>query len=290
LNNLHSEQSRRFRFVFPDETDNSVSVEKSPDTVSSFSDKAKQLADQFRQGIHKNEEITPALLAQFISQQNRSGKLTIRSLDFAENETVKKDSPITCLRELCRLLHLDVRIMRIWNLRKMRQGIEAEINAPDHSVPGAKVVFFHENGTAQQFEQNHISSEDERGCVRHDGRSSIVFPFDYLNLVPGRNRTIVFPGFEVPLGGLYLHYYCVYSSERWNLEYCCAKGDFCDAGVRVVNLLPDSKLSLDVHRDIFMVHVQPDSYGRSAFLLIADKTIVPESVFAIPEKIENQNL
>ena len=119
-----------------------------------------------------------------------------------------------------------------------------------------------------------------RKSICHDRLETFVFPFD-LNILTGKQRDVVLPGCEIPLGGLYLHYFSVYCPETWQLCYeFPEETDLEHAGIRLVNLLAGSSVSYELKGSTLTVRILPDEYHRSAFLLTADHLMIPQSAYA----------
>ena len=81
---------------------------------------------------------------------------------------------------------------------------------------------------------------------------------------------------SIPLGGLYVHYFRVYSKGPWLLEYVFPDNlEPESVNMNLISLTPGSAISSSVSGRTFTFHVDAKD-NESDFLVIADKPFFPE--------------
>ena len=102
-----------------------------------------------------------------------------------------------------------------------------------------------------------------------------VFPFTDISLL-SRNVVDLFSRTaSIPVGGLYVHYFRVYSKAPWVLEYVFPDNIEPESvNMNLLPLTPGSSITSSVSGRIFTFHIDTKDSG-SDFLVIADKPFFP---------------
>ena len=102
-----------------------------------------------------------------------------------------------------------------------------------------------------------------------------VFPFTDISLL-SRNVVDLFSRTaSIPVGGLYVHYFRVYSKAPWVLEYVFPDNIEPESvNMNLLPLTPGSSITSSVSGKIFTFQIDAKDSG-SDFLVIADKPFFP---------------
>ena len=104
-----------------------------------------------------------------------------------------------------------------------------------------------------------------------------VFPFTGRSLLSSRGIDLLTRASSVPVGGLYVHYFGVYSKAPWLLEYVFPEDlEPESVNMNVLTLTPGVSISSSVsgRTMTFLIDMKD---GEADFLVIADKPFFPES-------------
>ena len=104
-----------------------------------------------------------------------------------------------------------------------------------------------------------------------------VFPFTDISLLSRNGYDLLNRAASIPLGGLYVHYFRVYSKGPWELEYVFP-GDLEPESVNInlLPLTPGSSITSSVVGSTYTFLVTIEN-KESDFLVIADRPFFPDS-------------
>jgi len=103
-----------------------------------------------------------------------------------------------------------------------------------------------------------------------------IFPFIDLSLLSRSTIDLLTRSASIPVGGLYVHYFRVYSKGPWVLEYVFPENlEPESVNMNLLPLTPGSSISSSVSGRTFTFHIAVEN-KEAAFLVIADKAFFPE--------------
>ena len=103
-----------------------------------------------------------------------------------------------------------------------------------------------------------------------------VFPFTGISLLSKSNLELLTRAASIPVGGLYVHYFRVYSMSPWVLEYVFPEGlEPESVNMNLLPLSPGSAITSTISGRTFTFLVSVEN-KEAAFLVIADKPFFPE--------------
>ena len=103
-----------------------------------------------------------------------------------------------------------------------------------------------------------------------------IFPFTDLSLLSRSTVDLLTRSASIPVGGLYVHYFRVYSKGPWVLEYIFPENlEPESVNMNLLPLTPGSSISSSVSGRTFTFHIAVEN-KEAAFLVIADKAFFPE--------------
>ena len=275
----------------------------------------RRLVSRLAEQIEDPDHVTPSDIGKIFREALSKGILPQDHLEIEPVSGRVIDRNAAVLEELCRRFRLKAQTVLLWDLRSMKRGTETRIFSTEDPECPPEILYSrsllmpdkystHETGSDSP-ESGVSAGENQSGkterdmtvfpmpdfsainrCIRHDKWQTFIFSFDFLNILSEEKRHIILPGGEVPLGKLYMHYYSVYCDMPWILscEFYDQK-ELSDAGFRVISLLPGSKVEMEQLKNNLILKITPDQYHRSAFLLTADKVLIPHAAFVerVPE-------
>lgn len=104
-----------------------------------------------------------------------------------------------------------------------------------------------------------------------------VFPFTDISLLSRNGVDLLTRTASIPVGGLYVHYFRVYSKGPWVLEYIFPeKVEPESVNMNLLPLTPGSAITSTITGRTFTFHVDVEN-KEAAFLVIADKPFFPDS-------------
>ena len=102
-----------------------------------------------------------------------------------------------------------------------------------------------------------------------------VFPFTSISLLSRNGVDLFSRPASIPVGGLYVHYFRVYSKGPWVLEYVFPENlEPESVNMNLMPLTPGSPITSSVSGRIFTFHVDAKD-SEADFLVIADKPFFP---------------
>ena len=103
-----------------------------------------------------------------------------------------------------------------------------------------------------------------------------IFPFTDLSLLSRSTIDLLTRSASIPVGGLYVHYFRVYSKGPWVLEYVFPENlEPESVNMNLLPLTPGAAISSSVSGRTFTFHIAVEN-KEAAFLVIADKAFFPE--------------
>ena len=104
-----------------------------------------------------------------------------------------------------------------------------------------------------------------------------IFPFTDLSLLSRSTIDLLTRSASIPVGGLYVHYFRVYSKGPWVLEYVFPdKVEPESVNMNLLLLSPGAAVTSSITGRTFTFHVSVEN-KEAAFLVIADKPFFPDS-------------
>ena len=102
-----------------------------------------------------------------------------------------------------------------------------------------------------------------------------VFPFTDISLLSRNGVDLFSRSSSIPVGGLYVHYFRVYSKGPWLLEYVFPENlEPESVNMNLMPLTPGSSITSSVSGRIFTFHIDVRD-GETDFIVIADKPFFP---------------
>lgn len=107
--------------------------------------------------------------------------------------------------------------------------------------------------------------------------TTTIFPFTDISLLSRNNVDLLTRAASIPVGGLYVHYFRVYSKGPWVLEYVFPdKVEPESVNMNLLLLSPGTAVTSSITGRTFTFHVSVEN-KEAAFLVIADKPFFPDS-------------
>ena len=102
-----------------------------------------------------------------------------------------------------------------------------------------------------------------------------VFPFTDISLLSRNGVDLFSRPASIPVGGLYVHYFRVYSKGPWVLEYVFPEDlEPESVNMNLMPLTPGSSITSSVSGKVFTFQVDAKD-NETDFLVIADKPFFP---------------
>jgi hypothetical protein len=107
--------------------------------------------------------------------------------------------------------------------------------------------------------------------------NTTIFPFTDISLLSRNGVDLLNRAASIPVGGLYVHYFRVYSKGPWVLEYVFPeKVEPESVNMNLLLLSPGTAVTSTITGRTFTFHVSVEN-KEAAFLVIADKPFFPDS-------------
>ena len=107
--------------------------------------------------------------------------------------------------------------------------------------------------------------------------TTTIFPFTDISLLSRNSVDLLTRAASIPVGGLYVHYFRVYSKGPWSLEYVFPeKIEPESVNMNLLLLSPGIAVTSTISGRTFTFHVTVEN-KEAAFLVIAAKPFVPDS-------------
>lgn len=104
-----------------------------------------------------------------------------------------------------------------------------------------------------------------------------VFPFTDISLLSRNGVDLLGRAASIPVGGLYVHFFRVYSKGPWMLEYVFPENlEPESVNMNLLTLTPGSLVTSTISGRTFTFHFDVEN-RETAFLVIADKPFFPDS-------------
>ena len=104
-----------------------------------------------------------------------------------------------------------------------------------------------------------------------------VFPFTDISLLSRTGVDLFTRAASIPVGGLYVHYFRVYSKGPWMLEYVFPESIEPESvNMNLLPLTPGSAITSSVSGRTFTFHIEVENKD-TAFLVIADRPFFPDT-------------
>ena len=104
-----------------------------------------------------------------------------------------------------------------------------------------------------------------------------IFPFTDISLLSRNGVDLFSRAASIPVGGLYVHYFRVYSKAPWVLEYVFPEDIEPESvNMNLLPLTPGSSITSTISGKVFTFQVDARDSG-SDFLVIADKPFFPDT-------------
>ena len=196
--------------------------------------------------------------------------LTFEPLLTASHELVLDDNsgyvvdPVAAIVETAaKAANLSASTAIFWDVQRKAIRAEVTISDPAKKAKDAVVAV----GGSKAF----------RDAAFQLSPKTTVFPFTDISLLSRNGVDLLTRTASIPVGGLYVHYFRVYSKGPWVLEYIFPeKVEPESVNMNLLPLTPGSAITSSITGRTFTFHVDVEN-KESAFLVIADKPFFPDS-------------
>ena len=149
-----------------------------------------------------------------------------------------------------------------WDISRKTFRSEVAVSDPAKKAPSAVVAL---GGNPKTF----------RDVAFQLSPKTTIFPFTDISLLSRTNVDLFTRLASIPVGGLYVHYFRVYSKAPWVLEYVFPDNIEPESvNMNLLPLTPGSSITSSVSGKIFTFQIDAKDSG-SDFLVIADKPFFP---------------
>ena len=149
-----------------------------------------------------------------------------------------------------------------WDVPRKKFRSEVAVSDPAKDVPSAVVSL---GGNPKTF----------RDVAFQLSPKTTIFPFTDISLLSRTNVDLFTRLASIPVGGLYVHYFRVYSKAPWVLEYVFPDDlEPESVNMNLLPLTPGSSITSSVSGKVFTFQVDVKD-GGTDFLVIADKPFFP---------------
>ncbi|MBR4717080.1 MAG: hypothetical protein IKP09_03375 [Lentisphaeria bacterium] len=149
-----------------------------------------------------------------------------------------------------------------WDVSRKIFRSEVAVSDPAKNAPSAVVAL---GGNSKTF----------RDAAFQLSPKTTVFPFTDISLLSRNGVDLFSRTASIPVGGLYVHYFRVYSKGPWVLEYVFPDDIEPEAvNMNLLPLTPGSSITSTVSGKIFTFQVDARDSGTD-FLVVADKPFFP---------------
>ena len=148
-----------------------------------------------------------------------------------------------------------------WDISRKAFRSEVAVSDPAKKAPSAVVSL----GGSKLFRDTAFQLSPK----------TTVFPFTDISLLSRNGIDLFTRSASIPLGGLYVHYFRVYSKAAWILEYLFPEDIEPESvNMNLLPLTPGSSITSSITGKIFRFQVDAKDSGID-FLVIADKPFFP---------------
>lgn len=149
-----------------------------------------------------------------------------------------------------------------WDISRKTFRSEVAVSDPAKKVPSAVVSL-------------GVDPKTLRNAAFQMSPKTTVFPFTDISLLSRNGVDLFSRTASIPVGGLYVHYFRVYSKGPWVLEYVFPDDlEPESVNMNLLPLTPGSSITSSVSGRIFTFQIDAKDSG-SDFLVIADKPFFP---------------
>ena len=149
-----------------------------------------------------------------------------------------------------------------WDISRKAFRSEVTISDPAKNAPSAVVSL-------------GVNTKTFRNAAFQMSPKTTVFPFTDISLLSRNGVDLFSRTASIPVGGLYVHYFRVYSKAPWVLEYVFPDNlEPESVNMNLLPLTPGSSITSSVSGRIFTFQIDAKDSG-SDFLVIADKPFFP---------------
>ena len=199
-----------------------------------------------------------------------AAELTFEPLLTASHELVLDDNsgyvvdPVAAIVETAaKAVNLSASTAIFWDVQ--RKAIRAEVTVSDPAKKARDAVVA--VGGSKTF----------RDAAFQLSPKTTVFPFTDISLLSRNGVDLLTRTASIPVGGLYVHFFRVYSKGPWVLEYVFPeKVEPESVNMNLLPLTPGSAITSSITGRTFTFHIDVEN-KESAFLVIADKPFFPDS-------------
>ncbi len=236
-----------------------------PDPEGSFPQISTLQSDQFLVDKYFNSSDRSISAVRKSFQESMRDSTPHGGLRIETDRNYVVDRNAAVLEGLARKADLKAESTIFWDMKKSKRWTETRLSSGNGETIAS--VSIGESG-------------DRAGAVAQSSPETLVFPFrfDLMN----SNEYSLHPGMELPLGGLYVHYFRVFCKGDWHLEYTLPEGaNPEDWNLRSLSLIPNSNVLFrrDAPEGVrrFLVKA-PEK--EAAFLIVADRLFIPGKITA----------
>lgn len=149
-----------------------------------------------------------------------------------------------------------------WDVTRKQFRSEVAVSDPEKKAPSAVVAL---GGNPKTFRDTAFQLSPK----------TTIFPFTDISLLSRTNIDLFTRLASIPVGGLYVHYFRVYSKGPWILEYVFPEDIEPESvNMNLLPLTPGSSITSSVSGKVFTFQVDVKD-GGTDFLVIADKPFFP---------------
>ncbi|MBP5586776.1 MAG: hypothetical protein J6Y92_10545 [Lentisphaeria bacterium] len=149
-----------------------------------------------------------------------------------------------------------------WDVTRKQFRSEVAVSDPGKKAPSAVVAL---GGNPKTFRDTAFQLSPK----------TTVFPFTDISLLSRTSVDLFTRLASIPVGGLYVHYFRVYSKGPWGLEYVFPEDlEPESVNMNLLPLTPGSSITSSVSGKVFTFQVDVKD-GGTDFLVIADKPFFP---------------
>ena len=149
-----------------------------------------------------------------------------------------------------------------WDVTRKQFRSEVAVSDPEKKAPSAVVAL---GGNPKTFRDTSFQLSPK----------TTVFPFTDISLLSRTSVDLFTRLASIPVGGLYVHYFRVYSKGPWILEYVFPEDlEPESVNMNLLPLTPGSAITSSVSGKVFTFQVDVKD-GGTDFLVIADKPFFP---------------
>ena len=210
-----------------------------------------------------NKPISPASFREAADKTFEPLLTASHELVLDDNSGYVVDPVAAIVETAARAANLSASTAIFWDVQ--RKAIRAEVTVSDPAKKNKDAVVA--VGGTKTF----------RDAAFQLSPKTTVFPFTDISLLSRNGVDLLTRTASIPVGGLYVHYFRVYSKGPWVLEYIFPeKVEPESVNMNLLPLTPGSAISSSITGRTFTFHVDVEN-KEAAFLVIADKPFFPDS-------------